>query len=177
MKQTALTIAVLVLCVCAIGAQGPAAQNPIAAGQKMLYSMIKNNIIRSAEKMPEENYAFKPTPEVRSFGQLMGHVADSQYLFCSAVLGKPNPAPGIEKSKTTKADLVQAVKDAFAFCDPAYDGLTDAQAGAPVKFFGGDQAKVTVLAFNTAHDNEHYGNIVTYLRMKGLVPPSSEPRK
>jgi hypothetical protein len=65
------------------------------------------------------------------------HVADSQYLFCSAALGKPNPAPGIEKSKTTKADLVQAAKDAFAYCDPAYDGLTDAQAGALVKFFGG----------------------------------------
>jgi uncharacterized damage-inducible protein DinB len=177
MKQTLSTVAVLVLCIHAIGAQGPAAQNPIAAGQKMLYSMIKNNIIRSAEKMPEENYGFRPTPEVRSFGQLIGHVADSQYLFCSAVLGKPDPAPGVEKSKTTKADLVQAVKDAFAYCDPAYDALNDAQAAAPVKFFGADQAKVTILAFNTAHDNEHYGNVVTYLRMKGLVPPSSEPRK
>ena len=177
MKQTVVTIAVLVLSVGAISAQVPAAQNPIAAGQKMLHSMVKNNVIRSAEKMPEENYAFKPTPEVRSFGQLIAHVADSRSAFCSAVLGKPNPAPGIEKTKTTKADLVQAVKDAFAFCDPAYDGLTDAEAGAQVKFFGGNQAKVTVLAFNTAHNNEHYGNIVTYLRMKGLVPPSSEPRK
>jgi uncharacterized damage-inducible protein DinB len=177
MRHTVLTMAVLVLCFGALSAQGPAAQNPISAGQKMLHSMIKTNIIRSAEKMPEEDYAFKPTPEVRSFGQLMGHVADSQYAFCSAVLGKANPAPGIEKSRTTKADLVQAVKDAFAFCDPAYDGITDVQAGAIVKFFGGDQAKVTVLAFNTAHNNEHYGNLVTYLRMKGLVPPSSEPRK
>jgi len=178
MRQTVPTIAVLVLCTSAIGAQGPApTQNPIAAGQKMLHSMIKDNIIRSAEKMPEADYSFKPTPEVRSFGQLIAHVADAQYMFCSAVLGKSNPAPGIEKSKTAKADLVQAVKDAFAFCDPAYDTMTDAQAGALVKFFGGDQAKVTVLAFNTAHNNEHYGNIVTYLRMKGLVPPSSEPRK
>jgi len=177
MRRTVSTVAVLVLCVCAIGAQGPAPQNPIAGGQKMLYSMVKNYIVRSAEKMPEENYAFKPTPEVRSFGQLIAHVADSQYAFCAAVLGKANPAPGVEKSKTTKADLVQAAKDAFAFCDPAYDGLTDSQAGATVKFFGGDQAKVTVLAFNTAHTNEHYGNIVTYLRLKGLVPPSSEPRK
>ncbi len=177
MRQTVLTAAVFLLCVCAVGAQAPAGQNPIAAGQKMLFSMVKTNIVRSAEKMPEENYAFKPTPEVRSFGQLLGHVADSQYMFCSAVLGKPAPTPGVEKSKTTKADLVQAVKDAFAYCDPAYDGLTDAQAGSLVKFFGGDQAKATVLAFNTAHDNEHYGNIVTYLRMKGIVPPSSEPRK
>jgi uncharacterized damage-inducible protein DinB len=176
MRQTIVTVAVIALCACAVGAQMPAGQNPISAGQKMLFSMVKTNIIRSAEKMPEENYAFKPTPDVRSFGQLIGHVADSQYAFCSPVLGKPNPGLGIEKSKTTKADLVQAVKDAFAFCDPAYDGLTDAQAGAMVKFMG-DQAKATVLAFNTAHDNEHYGNIVTYLRMKGIVPPSSEPRK
>jgi len=177
MRQTVSAMAVLALCACTLGAQGPAAQNPVAAGQKMLYSMIKDNIVRSAEKMPEADYSFRPTPEVRSFGQLIGHVADSQYMFCSAVLGKASPAPGVEKSKTTKAGLVQAVKDAFAYCDPAYDGLTDAQAAVLVKFFGGDQAKVTVLAFNTAHNNEHYGNIVTYLRMKGLVPPSSEPRK
>ncbi|MBL8177423.1 MAG: DinB family protein [Bryobacterales bacterium] len=152
------------------------AQNPMAEGQKFLHDMAKNNVLRSAEKMPEENYAFKPVPEVRSFGQLLGHIADAQYLFCSAVLGKPNPAPGIEKSKTTKADLAQALKEAFAYCDSAYAGLTDAQLGERVKFFGREQAKATVLSFNTAHNNEHYGNIVTYLRMKGIVPPSSERR-
>ncbi len=177
MRKTALMIAALALCANALSAQTPAAaQNPVSGGQKFLHNMAKNNIIRSAERMPEENYSFKPSPDVRSFGQLIGHVADAQYLFCSAVLGKPNPAPGIEKSKTAKADLVQALKDGFAYCDQAYEGMTDAQAGALVKFFGADQAKVTVLSFNTAHNNEHYGNIVTYLRMKGLVPPSSERR-
>jgi uncharacterized damage-inducible protein DinB len=176
MTHIPFIVAALALCVVTVRAQTPAAQNPVSAGQKFLYTMAKNNIIRSAEKMPEENYSFKPTPEVRSFGQLIGHIADAQYLFCSAVLGKPNPAPGIEKSKTTKAELVQALKDAFAYSDQAYDAMTDAQAGTLVKFFGQDQAKVTVLAFNTAHNNEHYGSIVTYLRMKGLVPPSSERR-
>ena len=177
MRQTALMIAALTLCIVTVRSQTPAGgENPIAEGQKFLYTMVKNNIVQAAEKMPEENYSFKPTPEVRSFGQLIGHIADAQYLFCSAVLGQPNPAPGIEKSKTTKADLVQALKDAFAYSDQAYDGMTDAKAGALVKFFGRDQAKVTVLAFNTAHNSEHYGNIVTYLRMKGLVPPSSERR-
>jgi uncharacterized damage-inducible protein DinB len=174
MKQAALALVILALPAVSISAQGQA--NPIAAGQKFLYTMVKSNIVKSAEKMPEANYSFKPTPEVRSFGQLLGHIADSQYLFCSAVLGKPNPAPGVEKSKTSKADLVKALNEAFAYCDQAVDGLTDAQAGALVKFFGGDQAKATVLSFNTSHNNEHYGNIVTYLRMKGLVPPSSEPR-
>ncbi len=152
------------------------AQNPMVAGQKFLHDMVKNNILRSAEKMPEENYSFRPVPEVRSFGQLLGHIADAQYLFCSAVLGKPNPAPGIEKTKTSKADLIQALNDAFAYCDSAYAGLTDAALAETVKFFGREQAKATVLSFNTAHNNEHYGNIVTYLRMKGIVPPSSERR-
>ncbi|MDQ6704661.1 MAG: DinB family protein, partial [Acidobacteriota bacterium] len=118
--------------------------------------------------MPEENYSFKPTPDVRSFGQLVGHVADAQFLFCSGVLGEKNPTPGYEKGKTAKADLVQAMKDGFAYCDKAYDGMTDAQAAQMTKFFGRDQTKITLLSFNTAHDNEHYGNIVTYMRLKGL---------
>jgi uncharacterized damage-inducible protein DinB len=151
------------------------AQNPMAEGQKFLHEMAKTNILRSAEKMPEENYSFKPVPEVRSFGQLLGHIADAQYLFCSAVLGKPNPAPGIEKSRTSKQELIQALQEAFAYCDPAYN-LADRQMSETVKFFGQEQAKATVLSFNTAHNNEHYGNIVTYLRMKGIVPPSSESR-
>jgi uncharacterized damage-inducible protein DinB len=138
--------------------------------------MVKNNLVRGAEKMPEENYSFKPTPDVRSFGQLIGHVADAQYMICSAVLGEKNPAPDIEKNKTSKADLGQALKDALAYCDKAYDGLTDAQAAQTVKFFGRDQAKATVLSFNTMHNMEHYGNMVTYLRLKGLVPPTSEAR-
>jgi len=158
------------------GCASALAQNPMTEGQKFLHDMVKGYILRSAEKMPEENYSFRPTPEVRSFGQLLGHVADAQYLFCSAVLGKPNPAPGIEKSKASKSDLLQALKDAFAYCDSAYAGLTDARLAERVKFFGNEQAKVTVLSFNTAHNNEHYGNIVTYLRLKGIVPPSSEKR-
>ena len=153
------------------------AADPLSAGIKGMYNSIKNNVIKSAEKMPEENYAFQPTPEVRTFGRLVGHVADAQYLFCSVVTGEKNPAPGIEKGKTSKADLVAALKDAFAYCDKAYDGMTDAHAAEIVKFFGREQAKLVVLAFNNAHNDEHYGNIVTYMRMKGLVPPSSEGRR
>jgi uncharacterized damage-inducible protein DinB len=153
------------------------ASDPLSAGNKGLYSIIKTNLTKAAEKMPEENYGFKPTPDVRSFGQIVGHVADAQYLFCSAALGEKNPAPGIEKSKTSKADLVKALNDAVAYCDKAYDGLTDAHAAEIVKFFGRDQAKLSVLAFNNAHSDEHYGNLVTYMRLKGLVPPSSEGRR
>jgi len=153
------------------------ASDPLSAGNKFIYNIVKTNLVKAAEKMPDENYAFKPTPEVRSFGQLVGHVSDASYAFCSAALGEKNPAPGIEKSKTSKADLVQALNAAFAYCDKAYDGMTDAHAAETVKFFGGERAKLTVLAFNSAHNDEHYGNMVTYMRMKGLVPPSSEGRK
>lgn len=151
--------------------------NPLSAGEKGLYSYIKADLTKAAEKMPEENYAFKPTPEVRSFGQIIGHVADAQYMFCSTVLGDGMKPPGIEKSKTSKTDLVKALNDAFTYCDKAYDGMTDAHAAEMVKFFGHDMAKLGVLSINNAHSDEHYGNIVTYMRIKGLVPPSSEAQK
>lgn len=179
MKTMALLLSIPLTAVL-LSAQSTPAQpvsDPLSAGNKRIYEIVKNYLIKAAEKMPEENYAFKPTPEVRSFGQIVGHVADAQYLFCSAALGDKNPAPGIEKSKTTKADLVQALKDGFAYCDKAYDGMTDAHAAEIVKFFGRDSAKLSVLAFNNAHNDEHYGNIVTYMRIKGLVPPSSEARR
>jgi len=175
MMKTIVLLLSLPLTGMLLEAQAPT--DPLSTGTKGLYNLVKGNLVKAAEKMPEENYSFKPTPEVRSYGQLVGHVADAQYLFCSAVLGEKNPAPGIEKSKTSKADLVQALKDGFAYCDKAYDGMTDAHAGEMVKFFGREMAKVPVLALNNAHNNEHYGNIVTYLRIKGLVPPSSEGRR
>jgi uncharacterized damage-inducible protein DinB len=153
------------------------APNPLSAGEKGFYNYIKADLIKAAEKMPEENYSFKPTPEVRSFGQIVGHVADAQYMFCSTVLVDGTKPPGIEKSKTSKADLVKALNDSFAYCDKAYDGMTDARATEMVKFFGRDMAKLTILSINNGHDDEHYGNIVTYMRIKGLVPPSSEPQK
>jgi uncharacterized damage-inducible protein DinB len=154
-----------------------AAPNPLSAGEKGFYNYIKADLVKAAEKMPEENYSFKPTPEVRSFGQIVGHVADAQYMFCSTVLADGAKPAGIEKSKTSKADLVKALNDSFAYCDKVYDGMTDAHATEMVKFFGRDMAKLTLLSINNAHDDEHYGNIVTYMRIKGLVPPSSESQK
>lgn len=152
------------------------AQNPLSTEMKGMYTQIKTNIVKAADKMPEESYSFKPTPEVRSFAQLIGHVADAQYLFCSPVKGEKNPAPGIEKGKSSKADLTAALKEAFAYCDAVYDGFSDAKSAEMVKFFGRDRSKIGVLYFNNSHNNEHYGNIVTYMRLKGLVPPSSEGR-
>lgn len=174
MKKFSIALALFVP---ALLAQAPRADsNPLSTNNKFMYTIGKTNILRSAEKMPEENYAFKPTPEVRSFGAIVGHLADSQYGFCSAVSGEKHDSD-IEKSVTSKADLVQALKDAFAYCDKVYDSLTDTTATDKVKFFGADRPKLAVLAFNNMHNYEHYGNIVTYMRLKQLVPPSSEPRK
>ena len=153
-----------------------AAQNPQVGSHKGIYMIAKTNVIKAAEKMPEENYGFRPTDAVRSFGQLVGHVADGQYLFCSMVVGEKNPSPGVEKGKTSKADLVQALKDAVSYCDKAFEGLTDAHAADMIKVFGRDSTKLGALTFNSAHTMEHYGNMVTYMRMKNLVPPSSESR-
>jgi uncharacterized damage-inducible protein DinB len=154
-----------------------AQSGPLSAGEKGFYAAVKNNVIKAAEKMPEPNYSFRPSDDVRTFGQLVGHVADAQYLFCSSVLGKDNPGLNIEKTKTSKADLIKALNDAVAYCDQAYDGMTDAHASEMVKAIGRDMAKLTALSINTGHMDEHYGNMVTYMRMKGLVPPSSEPRR
>jgi uncharacterized damage-inducible protein DinB len=148
--------------------------NPITASERGFYSFVSNAVIGAAQKMPEENYAFKPAPDVRSFGQLVGHVADANYMFCSQASGEANPSKGIEKTKTSKADLVAALKDAVAYCNKAFDGMTDAKGGEMVQLFSFHLAKLTVLSMNSAHTDEHYGNMVTYLRIKGIVPPTSE---
>jgi len=153
----------------------PAPDNPPIPFNKLAYGFVKANLLRSAEKMPEENYGFKPTEAVRSFGQIIGHVADSQYFFCSVVRGEKNPGLKIEQTKTSKADLIASLKDSIAYCDKAFDGMTDASASEMVKLMGRDMPRRDVLTANAMHGVEHYGNLVVYLRMKNIVPPSSEP--
>ncbi len=152
----------------------PSQANPLSAHSRLMYRGTKAILLRSAEKMPEEDYAFKPTDAVRTFGQIIQHAANSQYVFCSKVLGD-SPAPKIDQTKTSKADLIAALKDACAYCDKAYDSLTDASAADMVKLFGNDTPRLGVLTVNTVHSVEHYGNLVTYLRLKNIVPPTSEP--
>jgi uncharacterized damage-inducible protein DinB len=155
-------------------APAAAQENPYSAFNKRSFANLKNWLIGSAEKMPEENYSFKPAESVRSFGQVLGHVADAQFLFCSSALGEKNPAPNYEKTKTSKADLIAALKEGFAYCDKAYDGMTDSSGTQMVKLFGNNMTSFSVLNTNNMHLSEHYGNLVTYLRMKNIVPPSSD---
>jgi uncharacterized damage-inducible protein DinB len=143
---------------------------------KMMFGMGKGVLVRSAEKVPENLYSYKPTDDVRTFGQLVGHVANAQYMFCSTVAGEKSPATAdIEKTKTAKADLVQALKDAMAYCDKIYNSMNDTNGNEVIKFFGRDSSRLGVLAFNNMHNYEHYGNMVTYMRLNKIVPPSSEP--
>ena len=153
------------------------AENPLSAWNKLAYARVKAILQRSAEKMPEENYGFKPVDSVRTYGQIVGHLADAQYLFCSLALGEKNPAPDIEHTKTTKADLIAALNTAIAYCDKAYDTMTDAKAVQIIKLFGGDSPRLSALTVNNMHDLEHYGNLTTYMRIKGIVPPSSEQQQ
>jgi uncharacterized damage-inducible protein DinB len=152
--------------------QAPA--NPFSNYNKIFFARMKTILVSSAEKMPEENYSFQPTDSVRTYGQIVGHIADAQYNFCAMSLGETNPGLKIEQTKTSKADLVAALKGALAYCDKAYDTMTDASGLQTVKMFGMDMPKFGVLNINNAHDMEHYGNLVTYMRLKNIVPPSSE---
>jgi uncharacterized damage-inducible protein DinB len=154
--------------------QSAPSANPITASERGFYSFVSSAVVNAAQKMPEENYSFKPTPEVRTFGQLVGHVADASYSFCSQAIGEANPGKDIEKTKTSKADLVAALKEGVAYCNKAFDGMTDAKGSQLVKLFNFNLARLTVFSINTAHTDEHYGNMVTYMRLKGIVPPTSE---
>jgi len=165
--------------------QQPAPQPPptLATWLKNYYTTSRNYLAKSAEKMPEENYGMRPGPqtEVRTFGQIIGHVANANFLFCSLAKGEKDPATTDYEKAATKADLVKGLNDAFAYCDAVYNALTDASLMETVTITGanGRQAqfvRAARLIQNVAHNNEHYGNLVTYFRIKSIVPPSSEPR-
>jgi uncharacterized damage-inducible protein DinB len=162
--------------------QAPA--NPLSTWLKNAYTANRNNIVKSAEKMPEENYGMRPGPqeEVRTFGQQVGHVARYNYLWCAQAKGEKNPSAGTDLEKLpTKAELLKALNDAFTYCDSAYAALTDASGMEMIDITqeSGRQTRnlrMALLILNYGHNNEIYGSMVAYLRMKDIVPPASEPR-
>jgi uncharacterized damage-inducible protein DinB len=157
------------------GAGAFQAQDPAVASIKGTFDLVKGNILKAAAQVPDDMYAFKPTPDVRSMGALFAHIADANFMICAAASGEKPTMSGIEKEKTAKKDLVAALEASFKFCESAFTGMTAARANETIKFFlPGTHTRLGVLAFNSAHDFEHYGNVVTYMRLKGLVPPSSQ---
>jgi uncharacterized damage-inducible protein DinB len=149
--------------------------NPLSTELKAAYTRVKTNFIKAAEKMPEDQYDFKPTPETQSFKERVAHIAVSSMGPCSSMKGEPKSIDA--KTLKSKADVVSALKDSFAACDAAIDNLTDADAVTMVTGGrGGPRSKLATLYGLVAHDNELYGYICVYMRLKGIVPPSSEGR-
>ena len=159
-------------------------KDPMATWLHNAFSTNRKNIEKSAEKVPEELYGLRPGPqlEVRTFGQILGHLANFNYLWCSQAKGEKNPAQGSDYEKlTSKALLLGAMSDAFTYCDSSYAALTDASGLEIITVTqeSGRQAQVprmSLLVLNYGHNNDHYGNLVTYMRIKSIVPASSEPR-
>ena len=153
------------------------AQNPFSTDTKNAYNGIKNTITRAADEMPEGDYSYSTVPgKTRTYGEIISHIADIQMVLCGIVKGEQKQ-PTFEKTKKTKAEATAALKESFDYCDSVYNSMTDADAAMMVKMFGREMTKLGVLDFNVAHDNEMYGTAVAYLRMKDLVPPSSQRRR
>jgi uncharacterized damage-inducible protein DinB len=143
------------------------------ADLKQFYTVRKGDLLKAADRMPAEDYDFKPAAGVRTFAQLLAHVIDAQMGFCSAVKGEPRKIDAA--SKTSKADLVAALKASFEECDSAFAMMTGDTSAQMVKA-GGERSKFGTLLYATLHDNEEYGYMAMYLRLKGLVPPSTDSR-
>ena len=169
--KTALAIFALAA---AVSAQEPG--NPLVNTSKGLYAISKGDVLGSVEKIPDDLWSYQPTKDVRTIGQLFAHIADGQYEFCGVAVEGHSVSKDIEKTMKTKAEIVPALKAAFAYCDSAYGNMTDSNAAEIVSMFGRKLTKLGVMDFNVAHNMEHYGNLVTYMRLKGIVPPSSAPK-
>ena len=177
-----LVVAGLVTASCAAPAGEPeaaaiAADDASAAATvasvRAIHDTVKTYVTATAEQVSEDLYSFQPTDEVRTMGALLGHIADASLFFCNGASGLEMPDIGNAEEMTSKAELQQALADAFAFCDSAFDAV-DANADEAVDFFNAEHSRVGVLAFNNAHNYEHYGNLVTYMRINGMVPPSTQ---
>lgn len=142
------------------------------------WNRLKRLLVASAEAMPEAAYAYQPTADVRTFGEIVGHLAEEHYMICSGVTGVANPKAGVAFEKlTVKAELITALSDSIAYCDPLYAAATDGAKMTQPTSPGRGDTPFRSLLLNVTHDSEHYGNIVTYLRLKGVVPPSSQPSR
>ena len=143
---------------------------------KELHDRIREDVVRSAERMPAEHFDFQPTPDVRTFGQLVGHVATNLYVMCAAAGTQNNPQPAlVEQTVSGKTDLVDALKAAYDYCEEALASLNDVN-GLNKVTASREGTRLSFLVAAIEHTSLHYGNMVTYMRLKGLVPASSDRR-
>ena len=154
-------------------ALGQATGSPFASEVQGNYARINVNVIKAAEKMPPEDYSFKPTPDIRTFARVVNHVTEAQLHICGASNGTAD-TPKVPAETADKAAIVEALKASFAECDKAYAGVTDANMAELLSLGPNKRTRLTMLWGNVAHDNEQYATLSLYLRLKGIVPPSSE---
>jgi uncharacterized damage-inducible protein DinB len=176
MSQRLIPFVSLVALVFVMSVAGPShAQGTDAttASVKVTYDLVKGHITKAAAQVPEDKYPYQPSKDVRTLGQLFGHIANSSAMICGMAIGSPAANAGDAEKLPNKAAIQKAVAGAFAVCDKAIASITAANANEAVDLFGMKHTRVGALAFNAAHLFEHYGNIVTYMRMNGMVPPSS----
>ena len=174
MKQFFLTSIFVFACGVSAFGQGGGMQPGLSTEVKRAYTTVKNNLMGAANAMPEAGYGFSPVPEEMTFGKWVAHVADAQTGTCSALNGAP--VRGDAATKTSKAELVAALQASFDLCDKAFDSLTDANALEVISAGRGQSSRGGALAGVNVHDNECYGSMAVYLRIKGVVPPSTANR-
>ena len=166
-------VSVSVLAPLANAQVSPSLPNPTSAPNPLttisiFRSKMQDKIMKSADEMPESKYSYRPTKDVRSFAEILNHVADISYTLCSNVKGEATPATATATGSKTK--IMGRLKGAFDYCDGVYSGFTDAHLNDPADFWGAKTNKMFVLTQVANHDALHYGNLVTYLRLNGLVP-------
>ena len=144
------------------------ASNPLTTTLSIFRSNMQDKIMKSADAMPESKYSYRPTKDVRSFAEILNHVADISYTLCSNVKGEANPTSAT--AKVSKTEIIAYLKGSFDYCDGVYSGFTDAHLNDQADFWGTKTNKMFVLTQVGNHDALHYGNLVTYLRLNGLVP-------
>jgi uncharacterized damage-inducible protein DinB len=149
------------------------ATDPTIASVKTTYDVVKGYITKAAAQIPADKYSYQPTKDVRTIAALFGHIANASTLICNTSSGMGGAPTSDAEKLTAKADVVKALAAGFAACDHAFQMISAKNANETVTLFGMTHSRIGGMAFNTAHNFEHYGNIVTYMRMNGLVPPSS----
>jgi uncharacterized damage-inducible protein DinB len=158
-----------------IAASTAAAQSPTVEARALWKGNI-GYVTQSAEELSDSMYAYRPTPDVRSFGELFAHIAGSQFMYCAMALGDKIPGEGdVEKTAKGKAAILKALKESNTYCERAYT-QADEKLKPMIDVFGEQHPRFYALIANASHDGEHYGNIVTYMRLNKMVPPSSRPR-
>src|ERR1700733_10841612 len=158
-----------------ISGTGPGQGDPLPSEIQGSYARLTPNILKAADKMPAADYSFKPTPDIRPFARVVNHVTEAQLHICGAANNADaSTLPKVPAETADKAAIVEALKASFAECDKAYGGLTDANATEMLQAGPAKRSRLSMLWGNVAHDNEQYATLSLYLRLKGIVPPSSE---